>query len=67
VDDGYNVTTQVDPTKIDSSQVQSDLAALKEAEGKSSPAGQVVVKKAAAKTKPQELVALELANPFRGE
>jgi hypothetical protein len=67
VDDGYNVTTQIDPSKIDASQVQSDLEALKAAEADSSPTGQVAVKKVAAKSKPQELVALELANPFRGE
>jgi hypothetical protein len=67
VDDGYNVTTLVDPSKIEASQVQSDLEALKAAEADNSPAGQVAVKKVAPKNKPQELVALELANPFRGE
>jgi hypothetical protein len=65
-DDGYNVTAQVNPMSIDQTQVLSDLAALKAAEGELSPSP-AAVKKVVKVNKPQELAALELQNPFRGE
>lgn len=66
-DDEYNVTAQVNPMSIDNAQIQSDLAALKAAEGDLSSDEVIVQKVVAKKNKPQELMALELQNPFRGE
>jgi hypothetical protein len=59
---------QVNPSQLDNTQVANDLAALKAAEGSKSSSGvEAPAKKVQRINKPQELIALELANPFRGE
>lgn len=73
----FNVTEKVDPSTLPQSQINSDLDALKSAEemmtGKSiktSAALNVPKPKpitAVNNNQPQELRALQLKNPFRGE
>ncbi len=74
VDDGYLSTVQIDPNKLSQSQVQSDLEAIKRAEfGSADPTSpsekeeQPLSTEEVQAKKPQELAALELKNPFKGE
>ena len=74
----FNVTTKVDPSTLSQSQISSDLDALKAAEemttGKTSHVSSTTLSSSLSKPKvvinknqPQELQALQLKNPFRGE
>lgn len=75
ITDDFNVTVKVDPSTLPQNQVSDDLNALKQAEtfmtGKVSDT-QLNVPKPKPQSifrtnQPQELQALQLKNPFRGE
>ena len=68
LDDGYLVSQMVDPAKISQEQLANDLEMLKQAEiVPEVDKSQEIIRKINDGEKSQELAALELANPFKGE